>query len=403
MVSTLSVVDSTLLSAYQTVRYWSVQVCAALEPDDYVVQPTADVSPPKWHLGHTTWFWETFVLVPYKPHYQIFHDDFSFVFNSYYETVGRRVLRTQRGNMTRPTVAEVYRYRDYVDQQMCQFLTEHEPDAALRALIMLGLNHEQQHQELLITDIKYILGHNPLFPAIAMPIQEYQMVQPGQPISISEGIYSIGFQDTTAETFHFDNELGVHKVYLNDTILAGLLVTNAEYLDFIQAGGYQQFAHWLADGWAWVKATAAQAPLYWYWVDGQWHYYTFDGLVPVDPDALVCHVNHYEADAYARWRSQTEPGVRLPTEFEWEAAATTGPALAWGQRWEWTASAYLPYPGFTTAEGAVGEYNGKFMSNQIVLRGASVATPTGHERPTYRNFFQPDKQWQFTGIRLVKP
>ncbi len=404
MVNTLPLTHSSLLTAYQSVRNWSVYLCASLEIEDYVVQPVADVSPPKWHLGHTTWFWETFVLVPHLPGYDVFHDDFSFVFNSYYETVGRRVLRTQRGNMTRPTVAEVYRYRDYVDRAMERFLTDHEPDAALSALIALGLNHEQQHQELLITDIKYILGHNPLFPALAMPIRENAPALAGPSVTVPEGIHTIGFRDADAGRFHFDNELGVHNVYLTETTLAGRTVTNAEYLDFMQAGGYRQFGHWLADGWAWVKATVAEAPLYWYQVDGQWYYYTFEGLVPVEPDAPVCHVNHYEADAYARWRSQSEPGVRLPTEFEWEAAATgPNPLIGWGQRWEWTGSAYLPYPGFVTAGGAVGEYNGKFMSGQIVLRGASVATPAGHQRPTYRNFFQPDKQWQFSGIRLVMP
>ncbi|TAE32585.1 MAG: ergothioneine biosynthesis protein EgtB [Cytophagales bacterium] len=403
MISDSPVRSSALQTAYQRVRQWSVELCSSLETDDYVVQPTPDVSPPKWHLGHTTWFWETFVLQPNLPGYRVFHDDFSFVFNSYYETVGRRVLRTQRGNMTRPTVAEVYRYRDYVDEHMARFLDDHEPDGPLRALIELGLNHEQQHQELLITDIKYILGHNPLFPALAMPVREQAPALTSDSVTVLEGVHTVGFKDVASGRFHFDNELGVHKVYLNGTTLAGSLVTNAEYIQFIESGGYRQFAHWLSDGWAWVKAQAAQAPLYWHKIDGVWHCYTFEGLVRVDPDAPVCHVNHYEADAYARWRGQTEPGTRLPTEFEWEAAATATPSFGWGQRWEWTGSAYLPYPGFATAGGAVGEYNGKFMSGQMVLRGASVATPAGHERVTYRNFFGPDKQWQFSGIRLVKP
>lgn len=392
-----------LLHAYQSVREWSVRLCSSLETDDYVVQPIADVSPPKWHLGHTTWFWETFVLMPHLPGYRVFHDDFSFVFNSYYEAVGRRVLRTQRGNMTRPTTAEVYRYREYVDKHMDRFLEQLDPEATLCALLELGLNHEQQHQELLITDIKYILGHNPLFPAIDMPVREHSAARSGAPGSVSEGLHTIGFQESDSGRFHFDNELGVHRVYLNRATLDGRVVTNAEYLDFMQAGGYEQYTHWLSDGWAWVRATNAQAPLYWHRVDGRWHYYSFEGLVPVDPEAPVCHVNHYEADAYARWRGQSEAGVRLPTEFEWETAARQNPSLAWGQRWEWTASAYLPYPGFTTAEGAVGEYNGKFMSSQMVLRGSSIATPNGHERISYRNFFQPDKQWQFSGIRLIRP
>ena len=388
-----------LLTAFQSVRNHSVVLCADLETEDYVVQPMLDASPAKWHLAHITWFWETFVLVPHLPGYRVFHDDFSYVFNSYYETVGKRVLRADRGNMSRPTVAEVYRYRTYVDEHMAHFLANDPTDAALRDLIVLGLNHEQQHQELLVTDIKYTLGHNPLLPALQIPVTEYVANPISAPIHIPEGIYEIGYRGSLpgeVNPFHFDNELGVHKVYLAETTLSGALITNGEYLEFMAAGGYRHFGYWLADGWAWVNANAVQAPLYWHNVDGVWHYYTFGGLVPIDPAAPVAHVSQYEADAFARWR-----GTRLPTEFEWEAAARLAP-LNWGQRWEWTNSAYLPYPGFITAGGAVGEYNGKFMSNQLVLRGGSVATPSGHSRPTYRNFFQPDKQWQYTGIRLIQ-
>ena len=401
------VAEQTLTDQYLRVRAHSEAICRGLETEDYVVQPTADVSPPKWHLGHTTWFWETFVLTPHAPGYRIFHDDFSYVFNSYYETVGKRVLRTDRGNLSRPTVAGVYEYRAYVDEHMSRFLDGADDlPSDLYALMQLGLNHEQQHQELLITDIKYILGHNPLLPAIAMPMvtqreNRFRSVAARPPIVLSEGIYTIGHQqsdDAAIQPFHFDNEEGAHNVYLNQTTVAGNLVTNGEYLAFIESGGYRDFRHWLADGWAWVSANGIQAPLYWHRVAGAWWHYTFDGLTPVDSHAPVCHVSHYEADAYARWK-----GGRLPTEFEWEAAANAAavPTLNWGGRWEWTNSAYLPYPGFTTAEGAVGEYNGKFMSGQMVLRGASIATPEGHSRPTYRNFFQPDKRWQFTGIRLV--
>ena len=431
------VAQHTLTDQYLRVRAHSEAICRGLETEDYVVQPTADVSPPKWHLGHTTWFWETFVLVPHAPGYRIFHDDFSYVFNSYYETVGKRVLRTNRGNLSRPTVAGVYEYRAYVDEHMSRFLDDVDdllPD--LHALIELGLNHEQQHQELLITEIKYILGHNPLLPADDMPMviqaeSRFALGSGQSTIDIPEGIYTIGFPGSSGagvQSFHFDNEETAHKVYLNRTTLSGSLVTNGEYLAFMDAGGYLDFRHWLADGWAWVNANEVQAPLYWHRIDGAWWHYTFDGLIPVDPDAPVCHVSLYEADACARWME-----TRLPTEFEWEAArsgrfrsgmpvmrqsdqgrcagaipADAIPAklsaanpLNWGMRWEWTRSAYLPYPGFVTAEGAVGEYNGKFMSGQMVLRGASVATPDGHSRPTYRNFFQPDKRWQFTGIRLV--
>lgn len=392
---------ATYADRYRSVRVHSENICRYLETEDYVVQPIVDVSPPKWHLGHTTWFWETFVLVPNVPNYAIFHEDFSFVFNSYYETVGKRVLRTDRGNLSRPTVAEVYRYRAHVDVHMEQYLAGADLPPDLLNLIDLGLNHEQQHQELLITDIKYILGHNPLFPTLDLTdasggfngstnaaIPNWVT---GNEISLSEGLYTIGY---SGNDFCFDNELSVHKVYLNGATLDAELVTNAQFIDFIEAGGYQNFRYWLSDGWAWVKGNRIEAPLYWYKIDGQWHSYTFDGLKPVVLEEPVCHVSYYEADAYARWC-----GKRLPTEFEWEAANAY---FNWGQRWEWTNSAYLPYPGFQTAEGAVGEYNGKFMSSQMVLRGASLATPIGHARSTYRNFFQPDKRWQFTGIRLAR-
>ncbi len=384
------------IDRYRTVRAHSEAICQELETEDYVVQPTADVSPPKWHLGHTTWFWETFVLVPHAPDYRIFHDDFSFVFNSYYESVGKRVLRTNRGNLSRPTVAEVYRYRAYVDEHINRFL-ETADLSDIQALIELGLNHEQQHQELLIYDIKYILGHNPLFPTIRIPLTPVATGS-SQKVSVAEGVYQVGWQAHNPHDtdFHFDNEEGAHKVYLNAFSAEPTLITNGDYLAFMQAGGYQDFRYWLADGWAWVNLTTAEAPLYWHRVDGDWWYYTFDGLQPVDPTEPVCHVSFYEADAFARWRGQ-----RLLTEFEWEVASLSPVPFTWGQRWEWTQSAYLPYPGFSTAEGAVGEYNGKFMSSQMVLRGASVATPAGHSRPTYRNFFQPDKQWQFSGIRLA--
>ncbi len=395
------IAEQTLTEYYYRVRLHSEAICRGLETEDYVVQPVVDVSPPKWHLGHTTWFWETFVLLPNAPGYRIFHEDFSYVFNSYYETVGKRVLRTDRGNLSRPTVAGVYAYRAYVDEQMSRFLDTTALSPELHALVILGLNHEQQHQELLITDIKYILGHNPLMPAIEMPVLEHQLEMSRPSLVIPEGIYTVGYQSAESQrdgSFYFDNEVGAHKVYLNKTTLAGNLVTNEEYLNFIKAGGYQNFRHWLSDGWAWVKSNAVEAPLYWHQVNGEWWNYTFNGLKPVELDAPVCHVSHYEADAYARWKGQ-----RLPTEFEWEVAAVdaAGQPLNWGARWEWTNSAYLPYPGFITAEGAVGEYNGKFMSSQMVLRGASVATPEGHSRPTYRNFFQPDKRWQYTGIRLA--
>jgi ergothioneine biosynthesis protein EgtB len=376
------------IERYIKLRRRTEAICRNLEAEDYVVQPVADVSPPKWHLGHTTWFWETFLLAPHLPGYRVYHDDFSFVFNSYYETIGKRVIRAERGNLSRPTVKEVYQYRAYVDEHMEQLLAS----AGELPLFELGLNHEEQHQELLITDIKYILGHNPLFPALDIFPETLQpFVEESGWASVEEGVYEIGH---SGEGFCFDNELQRHKVYLPAFSIRNNLVTNGEYMAFIEDGGYKHFALWLADGWDWVRANRIEAPLYWHFADGQLLHYDFDGLRPVDPDAPLCHVSYYEAEAFARWK-----GCRLPTEPEWETAS---PSLHWGRRWEWTNSAYLPYPGFKTAEGAAGEYNGKFMSGQMALRGASDATPPGHSRPSYRNFFQPDKRWQYTGIRLTK-
>lgn len=375
---------------YQRTRRRTEAICRNLETEDYVVQPAADVSPPKWHLGHTTWFWETFLLAPHLPGYRVFHDDFSYVFNSYYETVGKRVLRAERGNLSRPTVGEVYRYRAWVDEHIERLFAA--GIEGLAPLIELGLNHEEQHQELLVADIKYILGHNPLFPVLDVfpEIQTHRETKAGW-ADFEEGVYAIGYE---GEGFCFDNELGRHKVFLPSFSMQTALVSNGEYEAFIEDGGYARFDLWLADGWDWVRNHGVKAPLYWHLVNGQWHSYDFGGLAPLDPAAPVCHVSYYEAEAYARWK-----GLRLPTEAEWETAAS---AIPWGRRWEWTNSAYLPYPGFQTAPGAVGEYNGKFMSGQMVLRGASDATPPGHSRPTYRNFFQPDKRWQYTGIRLAK-
>ncbi|HVS91178.1 MAG TPA: ergothioneine biosynthesis protein EgtB [Mucilaginibacter sp.] len=380
-----------LADRYKEVRKLTEQICDPLETEDYVVQPVADVSPPKWHLGHTSWFFETFILIPYFMGYQEFDPEYNFVFNSYYESVGSRVIRTDRGNLSRPTVADIYQYRAYVDEAMAKFLCE-EPAEEVKELLILGLNHEQQHQELLFTDIKYILGHNPLFPAYSTA---YASTKPAGEsydfISIKEGIYEIGY---SGDGFCFDNELVRHKVYLQSFEIASGLVTNREYLEFIDAGGYQDFRHWHAEGWDWVNRNQVTAPLYWHNINGIWHNYTYAGLQPVDWDNTLCHVSYFEAAAYAAWK-----GLRLPTEFEWEAAANQ---FDWGLRWEWTESAYLPYPGFVKAPGAIGEYNGKFMVNQQVLRGASEVTSPGHSRITYRNFFQTHLQWQFTGIRLAR-
>lgn len=379
-----------VLAQYKNIRKTSENICAPLQTEDYVVQPVVDVSPPKWHLGHTTWFFETFVLKPNMPNYQEYNANYNYVFNSYYETVGARVIRTDRGNLSRPTVDDVYKYRAYVDDAMEAFLQQ-QPMPEVKELLMLGLNHEQQHQELLWYDIKYILGHNPLFPAYAEEhIEKNLHPEEEKWIKIEAGLYEIGHQ---GEEFCFDNELGRHKVYLNDFEISSALVSNQEYLEFINEGGYQDFRHWHAEAWDWVKTNQIEAPLYWYKVDDVWMRYDLSGLKPIKLNEPVMHISFYEAAAFASWS-----GKRLPTEFEWEIAANQ---FNWGQLWEWTESAYLPYPGFSKAPGAIGEYNGKFMVNQKVLRGASIATSPNHKRITYRNFFHPNLRWHYNGIRLV--
>lgn len=413
-----STVQLPLSDRYPQIRQLSEQICQPLTVEDYVIQSMPDVSPPKWHLAHTTWFFETFLLIPHLPGYSVFHPQYGYLFNSYYEAVGQRHPRPQRGLLSRPTVEEIYAYRAYVDEAMRSLLSQSLPPA-VEALVVLGFHHEQQHQELLLTDIKHILALNPLRPAYrsdletaaptAMTTREQWLDYPG-------GLYSIGY---VGEDFAFDNESPHHSVYLQDYYLASRLVTNGEYLEFIKAGGYSKPEYWLSEGWATIQSQGWQAPLYWEQVDDQWWVMTLAGLRPLSEDEPVCHVSLYEADAYARWA-----GKRLPTEAEWEVAAAplavqgnllergylhpvpatgrTRPDQLFGDVWEWTQSAYLPYPGFRTAEGAVGEYNGKFMCNQMVLRGGSCVTPPNHLRSTYRNFFPPSARWQFTGIRLAQ-
>lgn len=377
---------------YGKVRAHTQELCAPLKTEDYVPQPAEFTSPAKWHLAHTTWFFEQFILSQHVRGYQVFDPNFSFLFNSYYNNVGQRTLRAHRGLMTRPTVDEVYAYRHHVDSHMQAWLTSGELDKEVEKLVVLGLNHEQQHQELLVTDLKYLLGLNPIFPVY----KEGFTPSIGKNnetgfATLKEGVYEIGHKGTG---FHFDNEEATHKVYCQEVKLAKGLVTNVEFLEFIQAGGYEDFNLWLDEGWSWKSSNDISAPLYWHQIDGKWYHYTLSGLKELDAEDVLCHVSYYEACAYAEWK-----GMRLPTEFEWEAA---NHLFSWGQQWEWTQSAYLPYPGFAKAQGAVGEYNGKFMVNQMVLKGNSAVTSPGHSRPTYRNFFHPHFQWQFSGIRLAK-
>ena len=381
----------TFLDFFIETREHTEAICKPLEIEDYVVQPIIDVSPPKWHLGHTTWFFEEFILKSYDPSYQIFDEDFSFVFNSYYETVGKRVVRADRGNLSRPSVKKVYDYRDYVTKAMIKLLKS-DTNRTLLEVLEIGIHHEKQHQELLLTDIKYILGNNPLLPKYSGTFIEYTADKDEQRwLHMKEGIYEIGHNSTD---FCFDNELGRHKVYLHDYQISNRLVTNAEYIDFIKENGYKRFDLWHAAGWDWVQQNNVNSPLYWHEIDGKWHYYSLNGLTKIDLNAPVTHISYFEAFAYAQFKN-----CRVPTEFEWEAAQHL---FKWGQRWEWTESAYLPYPNYKKVDGALGEYNGKFMVNQKVLRGSSVATPNKHARHTYRNFFQTALKWQFTGIRLAK-
>ncbi len=378
---------------YINVRNRTVAICATLETEDFVVQPVVDVSPPKWHLAHTTWFFETFLLIPFFKQYEVFHPKYGYIFNSYYETVGKRVMRADRGNLSRPSTMDILDYRRHVDVAMNTFLSKVALTEEQIDVLEIGLQHEAQHQELLLTDIKYILGHNPLFPPYdeKSSIDQPEQIGSKEWITMPGGLSQIGYHGAG---FHFDNELGRHQVMLEPFSIASNLVTNGEFIEFINDGGYQDFRHWHAEGWDWVKANGIVSPLYMHFDENEWKRYTLRGYEQVDIAQPVLHISFFEAAAYANWR-----GARLPTEFEWEASCKQ---FKWGQCWEWTNSAYLPYPGFKTAPGALGEYNGKFMISQMVLRGCSKATAPGHSRPSYRNFFHPHLQWQYAGLRIAK-
>jgi len=404
---------------FSVVRALSAAMVSTLSDADATLQSMDDASPAKWHLAHTTWFFETFVLRDHVPGYQLVDPRFPFLFNSYYEAEGQRHARPRRGMLSRPSLDEILAYRAAVDSAICDAIPMLSPDAL--ALIALGCQHEQQHQELLLTDILHHFSVNPLEPAVWPGAAKVPVEMPG-PIGWipgAEGIATVGTDAPGSDDFAFDCEGPRHRTLLPPHALADRTVTNGEWAAFIADGGYAEPRHWLSDGWAWVQANQITAPLYWRReADGAWTRFGLDGRRAIDPAAPVTHVSFFEADAYASWA-----GVRLPTEFEWEAAAakadprsgnqldaagpveprpsTGGPAW-FGDVWEWTGSAYRPYPGFRAAEGAVGEYNGKFMSGQFVLRGGSCATPRGHVRASYRNFFYPHQRWQFTGVRLAK-
>ena len=376
---------------FSAVREATEAFTRKLKAEDYIPQPVPFASPAKWHLGHTSWFFEEFVLKKYKNSYLEYDPQFSFLFNSYYKSVGTMVFRANRGNITRPGVEEVYNYRKHVTNEILELLDSENLSSDLLTVLELGMNHEQQHQELLKTDVKYILGTNPTFPIY----DENNLVNDSQKktdwISIKEGVYGVGHGN---DSFCYDNELGHHKTYIQNFEIRSSLVSNQEFLEFIEDDGYNRFELWLDDGWSWIKEENIEKPLYWHQINNEWYSYTFAGLEKLNKDSVLCHISFYEADAFARWK-----GMRLPTEFEWEVASEK---FEWGKRWEWCNSAYLPYPGFSIAPGAIGEYNGKFMINQMVLRGASAATSEGHSRMTYRNFFPPRFQWQFSGIRLAR-
>jgi len=385
------------LAAFRRVRGETEARAACLSPEDQIVQSMTDASPTKWHRAHVTWFFETFLLVPNDPTYTIYDERFPFLFNSYYVAAGPRHARPQRGMITRPNHGDVTGYRAHVDaavEKLIESVPAAKVDEVFR-ILEIGLHHEQQHQELLITDILHAFVQNPTDPAYDPAWQPPQpALGPRGFVDVPAGIHPVGHD---GEGYFFDNETPRHDELIPPMRINRHLVTNAEWVEFIDAGGYATASLWLSDGWATVQEEAWQAPGYWRQQDGAWHSMTLAGLKPIDPAAPVMHVSYYEADAFARFA-----GKHLPSEAEWEVSARSGLlADAFGIAWQWTRSAYLPYPGYRAAEGALGEYNGKFMVGQMVLRGSSLATPEGHERVSYRNFFYPPSRWQFSGVRLA--
>ncbi|CEK10798.1 ergothioneine biosynthesis protein EgtB [Legionella hackeliae] len=408
---------------FLNVRQQIVQSCQPLFVEDYVIQSMADVSPPKWHLAHTTWFFETFILLRLMKSYKLFDSSYNYRFNSYYQTISQPYPRAERGLLSRPTTEVIYAYREYVNNHIL-LLIEQIPDnqlPTLKHLLNWGFQHEQQHQELLLMDIKYNFSRDPDFPcyrASSITEKATMLNTNRQMIEVAGGIVEIGYQGTD---FCFDNELPRHKKFLSPYLIAPQLVTIGEYLEFIDDRGYENPQWWLSDGWDWINQQSIQAPLYWQKIDNDWHIFTLNGLKPLNLAEPVSHVSYYEADAYAKWH-----GCRLPTEEEWEhlvvstdldpqqgnfldnamfhpqpAIDGNAPIQFFGDLWEWTASPYVPYPGYQSVTGALGEYNGKFMNNQFILRGGCCVTPRSHIRASYRNFFQPEKRWQFSGIRLA--
>lgn len=409
-----------LSKRFQAIRSFSNRLADPLELEDFVIQAMENTSPTKWHLAHVSWFYETFVLEKAIPDYESLHPQYAYIFNSYYLQTGQPHDRSKRGLLSRPTVKEVFEYRDYVNEQILSFIDQADQKklSEYGPVIEIGNHHEQQHQELMLTDLKYMFAQNPLFPAY----RELDLSGGEQPdalhwLSFDEGLYKIG---SNGDEYTYDNEHPRHRTFLQSFELADRLITNAEFMQFMEDGGYERSPLWLDDGWATVNERNWDAPLYWKQKDGEWHYYTLGGLKEVNPHAPVTHISYYEAEAFARWA-----GARLPTEAEWEVAIgdrpikgnfvesgtyhprplqeeTDGLQQMYGDVWEWTSSSYEPYPGYEPLPGALGEYNGKFMCSQYVLRGGSCATSETHIRSTYRNFFYPDARWQFNGLRLAR-